>query len=106
MYTATTHVTAFVATHLLLRHDYTSAVLSVLTAHVTFRGPPFCSQDPSMSFSIVECNFKAAFITANVTKFTHATALLPHDLIKVSDVISSDATSTTPYDVLKAAFLN
>ena len=60
-----------------------------------------------MWFTIIECNFKAAPITANLTKFTHATALLrPDVLFKVSDVISNAAASTTPYDDLKAAVLS
>ena len=81
--------------------------LSSLSAHVAFRAPPFCNQDPAMGFAIIECNFKAASIKANLTKVTHATALLPPDvLFKVSDVISNAAASTTPYDDLKAAVLS
>ena len=60
-----------------------------------------------MWFAIIECNFKAASITVNLTKFTHATALLPPDILfKVSDVISNATASTTPYDDLKAAVLS
>ena len=59
-----------------------------------------------MWFAIIECNFKAASITANLTKFTHAMARLPPDvLFKISDVISNATASTTPYDDLKAAVL-
>ena len=59
-----------------------------------------------MWFAIIECNFKAASITANLTNFTHATALLPPDvLFKVSDIISNAAVSITPYDDLKTAVL-
>ena len=59
-----------------------------------------------MWFVIIECTFKAASITAHLTKFTHATALVPPDvLFKVSEVISNAPASTTPYDDLKAAVL-
>ena len=59
-----------------------------------------------MWFAIIECNFKAASIRANRTRFTPATALLlPDVLFKVSDVINNAAASTTPYDDLKAAVL-
>ena len=60
-----------------------------------------------MWFAIIECNFKAAYITANLTRITHAMALLlPDVLFKVSDVIINAAASITPYDDLKAAVLS
>ena len=59
-----------------------------------------------MWFAIIKCNFRAASITANLTKFIHATALLPLDvLFNVSDTISNTAASATPYDDLKTAVL-
>ena len=59
-----------------------------------------------MWFAILECNFKAASVTASLTKFTHVTALLPPDVLtKVSDVVSTAVASSTPYEDLKAAVL-
>ncbi|MPC34568.1 hypothetical protein E2C01_027962 [Portunus trituberculatus] len=57
--------------------------------------------------SLLLCNFKAASITANLTKFTHATALLPPDTVSsVSDVVTKAYTSIMPYDDLCATVLN
>ncbi|MPC52626.1 hypothetical protein E2C01_046499 [Portunus trituberculatus] len=79
----------------------TSPKTATLTAHVAFRPPPFCSQDPSMWFSILKCNFNSASITANLTKFTHSIALIPPNILsRVSDVVINAHTSATPYDDL------
>ncbi|XP_076047201.1 uncharacterized protein LOC143028713 [Oratosquilla oratoria] len=76
------------------------------TTAVSFRAPAFCSQDPSMWFSILECNFKASSITASLTKFSHTTAVLPPDVLsQVSDVIAQALKSNTPYEDLKKAVL-
>lgn len=73
----------------------------------TFRGPPFCPQDPSMWFSLLECNFTAHRITRSLMKFTHATTLIPQDtLSQVSDVIGKAINSPTPYEDLRAAVLS
>ncbi|XP_076039429.1 uncharacterized protein LOC143024503 [Oratosquilla oratoria] len=78
----------------------------VATTTVAFRAPAFCSQDPSMWFSILECNFKASSITVSLTKFSHTTAVLPPDVLsQVSDVIAQAVTSNTPYEDLKKAVL-
>lgn len=72
-----------------------------------FKAPPFCSQDPSVWFSLVECNFKCNNITASLTKFSHATALLPPDVFsKVSDVIVKAISSKTPYEDLKTSIIS
>lgn len=77
------------------------------TAAVGFRGPMFCSQDPAMWFAVLECNFLASNITKDLTKFTHAVALIPPDVLtQVSDVISAAINSSTPYEDLKAACLS
>ena len=82
-------------------------ILNPGTASVlAFRAPQFCTHDPKMWFDLVECNFKANKITASLTKFSHASSLLPQDvLIKVSDVISKAILSLTPYEDLKAAVI-
>ncbi|XP_069996595.1 uncharacterized protein [Penaeus vannamei] len=67
-----------------------------------FRAPTFCSDDPSMWFTILECCFKVHRISESVIKFIHATLVL----IYVSDVISTDALSDEPYEVLKTAVLS
>ncbi|KAG0727286.1 hypothetical protein GWK47_034964 [Chionoecetes opilio] len=80
---------------------------STMTANVAFRAPPFCSQDPSMWFSILESNFKASRITVSLTPFSHATALLPPNVLsQVSDVIGKAVDSATPYEDLKSAILS
>lgn len=79
---------------------------SSLAAHVAFRALPFCNQYPAMWFAIIECNFKVASITANLTKFTHATALLPPSILfKVSNVISNAVATATLYDDPKTTVL-
>ena len=71
-----------------------------------FRGPPFCTQEPSMWFSLLEINFSSQRITSSLTKFTHATSLIPHDILtQVSDVITTAIDSKTPYEDLRAAIL-
>lgn len=70
-----------------------------LTAHVELRAPPFCCQDPSMWFVIIECILKIVSITDNPTKFTHGKTLLP------LNIITSAATYTTPYNDLKNTVL-
>ena len=71
-----------------------------------FRAPQFCTSDPSMWFNLIECNFKAHRITTSMTKFSHATSLLPQEVLtKVADVISKALASTTPYEDLKAAVI-
>ena len=77
-----------------------------IASSVSIRAPPFCSQDPSVWFSILECSFTSCKVTNSLTKFTHAVSLLPPDVLpQVSDVISAASTSTTPYDDLKTAVL-
>ena len=72
-----------------------------------FRAPPFCSQDPSIWFTIIECNFKANRISSSLRKFTHAISLLPSDVIsQVSDVISKATTSENPYEELKSTIIS
>ncbi|MPC29816.1 hypothetical protein E2C01_023067 [Portunus trituberculatus] len=44
---------------------------------ITFRAPPFYSQEPSLLFSLLECSFKASKITSSLTKFNHAVTQLP-----------------------------
>ena len=76
------------------------------TAINVFKAPPFCSQDPSLWFTIIECNFQANRITASLTKFSHATALLPSDVLsQASDVIAKAVLSPTPYEDLKSAII-
>lgn len=80
--------------------------LNTMAAAVAFRGPVFCNKDPAMWFAILECNFKAANITKNLTKFNHAVALIPPDSLSlVSDVVSAAINSETPYEDLKEATL-
>ena len=73
---------------------------------IQFRAPQFCTSDPSMWFNLIECNFKANKISSSMTKFSHATSLLPQEVLtKVADVISKAISSTTPYEDLKAAVI-
>lgn len=82
--------------------DAAASTASILA----FRAPQFCTHDPNMWFNLVECNFKANKITSSITKFSHATSLLPQDVLtKVSDVIRKAIQSDTPYEDLKAAIL-
>ena len=77
--------------------------VSLSASAVAFKAPPFCNQDPSLWFTILECNFKSSKITNSLTKFTHAVSLLPPDIIsQVSDVIAAAITSEKPYEDLKA----
>ena len=72
-----------------------------------FKAPPFCSQDPSLWFTIIECNFKANRITTSLAKFSHATSLLPPDVLsQVSDVIAKAILSAQPYEDLKSAIIS
>ncbi|MPC64538.1 hypothetical protein E2C01_058655 [Portunus trituberculatus] len=48
---------------------------------LTFRAPPFCSQDPSLWFSLLECSFKVSKITSSLTKFNHAVSHLPPEVL-------------------------
>ena len=83
------------------------ATTAPTAAAVAMRAPPFCPQNPTMWFSILECNFKASRVTSSLTKFTYATSLLPSDLLQqLSDVIVDLTTSTTPYEDLKKAVLD
>ncbi|MPC87499.1 hypothetical protein E2C01_082361 [Portunus trituberculatus] len=73
---------------------------------IAFRAPPFCSQDPSLWFSLLECIFKASKITSSLTKFNHAVTQLSSDVLpQVSAVISTAATADKPYEELKTAVL-
>ncbi|XP_050707626.1 uncharacterized protein LOC126992843 [Eriocheir sinensis] len=73
----------------------------------SFRGPTFTSHEPTLWFTILEVNFKPHRITTSLTKFSHATALIPLDVLsQVSDTISKAASSDTPYEDLKAAILS
>ena len=75
-------------------------------AILAFRAPQFCTHDPKMWFNLVEINFKANRITSSLTKFSHATSLLPQDVLtKVADIISKAILSETPYEDLKAAII-
>lgn len=79
---------------------------SSAAAAVSFKAPPFCSQDPSIWFSILECGFKTAKITNSLTRYTHAVSLLPADVLpQVSDVIASAYNSDHAYEDLKTALL-
>ncbi|XP_076056307.1 uncharacterized protein LOC143034254 [Oratosquilla oratoria] len=61
------------------------------------RTPAFCSQDPSMWFFILECNFKIFRITSGLVKFTHAVSLLPPEILsQVSDILTSISDPPTP----------
>ena len=73
----------------------------------TFKAPTFFSQDPSLWFTIIECNFQASHITSSLTKFTHATSLLPPDVLsQVSDAIAKAVLSNQPYEDLKSAIIS
>ncbi|MPC46174.1 hypothetical protein E2C01_039884 [Portunus trituberculatus] len=73
---------------------------------IAFRVPPFCSQDPSLWFSLLECSFKASKITSSLTKFNYAVSQLPSDVLpQVSAVISTAATADNPYEELKTVLL-
>lgn len=73
---------------------------------VAFRAPPFCSQEPSLWFSLLECSFKASKITNSLTKFTHAVSQLPPEILpQVSAVIAAAPTADKPYEDLKTALL-
>ena len=75
-------------------------------AILAFRAPPFCTH-PKMWFNLVECNFKANKITKSLTKFSHATSLLPQDVLtKVADVIQKAILSDTAYEDLKTAIIS
>ncbi|XP_076047340.1 uncharacterized protein LOC143028866 [Oratosquilla oratoria] len=72
-----------------------------------FRAHPFSDRDPTIWFTILECNFKAGHITTSLTKISHACGLLPPDvLLQVWDTISKAPTSDTPYEDLKQAVLD
>ncbi|XP_076035380.1 uncharacterized protein LOC143021656 [Oratosquilla oratoria] len=72
-----------------------------------FCAPPFSNRDPTIWFTILECNFKANRITTRLTKFSHACGLLPPDvLLQVSDTISKAPTSDTPYEDLRQTVLD
>ena len=78
----------------------------IMTANIAYKAPPFCIQDPSIWFSILECNFKASRITTSLAKFSNSSALLPPNVLsQVSDVIGNAVTSSTPYEDLKTAIL-
>ena len=80
--------------------------LGLSASAVAFRGPVFCSQDPAMWFSILECSFKASSTTKSLTKFNHAVSLIPANyLSQVSDVLSAAINSDEPYEDLKSAVL-
>ena len=73
---------------------------------MSIKAPPFCSQDPSLWFCLLECNFKASRISSSLTKFNHAVSFLPPEVLsQVSAVISTAASSDTPYENLKTALL-
>ena len=79
---------------------------ATVATSVAFRAPPFCSQDPSLWFSLLECSFKASKITNSLTKFTHAISHLPPELLpQASAVIAAAPTADHPYEDLKAALL-
>ena len=79
---------------------------TTVATSVGFRAPPFCSQDPSLWFSLLECGFQASKITNSLTKFTHAISHLPPELLpQASAVIAAAPTAATPYEDLKAALL-
>ena len=79
---------------------------ATVAASVAFRAPPFCSQDPSLWFSLLECSFKASKITNSLTKFTHAISHLPPELLpQASSVIAAAPTADNPYEDLKATLL-
>lgn len=79
---------------------------STVATSVAFRAPPFCSQDPSLWFSLLECSFKASKITNSLTKFTHAISHLPPELLpQASAVIAAAPTADHPYEDLKATLL-
>lgn len=74
---------------------------------VSLRAPPFCSQEPSLWFSLLDCSFKASKITNSLTKFNHAVSLLPSDVLPlVSATISAASSSDKPYEDLQAALLS
>ena len=76
------------------------------TTAIAFRTAPFCSQDPSLWFSLLECSFKASNITSSLTKFNHAVSHLPPDVLtQVSAVIAHAPTADKPYEDLKTALL-
>ncbi|MPC41155.1 hypothetical protein E2C01_034740 [Portunus trituberculatus] len=73
---------------------------------IAFRAPPFCSQDLSLWFYLLECSFKESKITSSLTKFNYAVSQLPSDVLpQVSAIISTAATADKPYEELKTALL-
>ncbi|XP_045101315.1 uncharacterized protein LOC123498215 [Portunus trituberculatus] len=68
---------------------------SATATAIAFRASTFCSQDPSLCFSLLECSFIASKITSSLTKFNYAS--LPSFL--------SLPPLTTPYEELKTALL-
>ena len=72
-----------------------------------FRAPAFCNQEPSIWFSLIESSFLANRITSSLVKFSHATALLPPDVLsQVSDIIAKAVLSNQPYEDLKSATIS
>lgn len=72
-----------------------------------FKAPTFCSHEPLLWFTIVECNFRANRITSSLTKFSHVTALLPPDVLsQVSDAVTRAVLSEKPYEDLKSAIIS
>lgn len=67
----------------------------VVQGVASFRTPTFICHDPTLWFTILECNFKAHHVSSSLTKFIHATTLLPHDVLsQVSGAISEAASSS------------
>lgn len=73
----------------------------------SFCAPTFVSHNPTVWFTILECNFKIHCITSSLKKFCHATSLLPFDVLsQVSNAIFNASTSDSPYEDLKTAILS
>lgn len=67
----------------------------------------FTNHDSTLWFTILECNFKVYRVSSSLTKFSHPTTLLPHDILsQVSETIFKAATSDSPYEDFKAAVLS
>lgn len=90
-----------------MSNDNTSNPGNHNAAAVAMRAPAFCTQDPNMWFSILECGFVASNVTKSLTKFTHAASLLPPNVLsQVSDIVTAAPTAVTPYENLKTAVLS
>ena len=84
------------------RNDIESAALPhMMVARMQIKPPPFYSKSPALWFKQMESQFFLAGINSPVTKYHHAMAVLPEDVVcNVTDLAADN------YDELKSAVLD